>query len=48
MSCGREKALVGEAPYMVSKGFYFDGTPCMDIDSVNSPNKTAFHMYVFI
>lgn len=32
MLCGRSAALF-EAPYLVNKGVYFDGTPCMDIDS---------------
>jgi hypothetical protein len=39
MTCGREKALVGEPPYMVSNGYYFDGTPCMDLDSVNTQHN---------
>lgn len=32
---GRRETLL-EAPYLVSKGVYFDSTPCMDIDSVSA------------
>jgi hypothetical protein len=42
MTCGREKALVGEPPYMVSNGYYFDGTPCMDLDSVGNKNMNPY------
>lgn len=41
MMCGRNSALF-EPPYMVDKGVYFDGTPCMDVDTVGDRRMNPY------
>ena len=41
MFCGRNEVLF-QPPYMVARGVYFDGTPCIDINSVMCVRICAF------
>jgi len=41
MFCGRNKVLF-EPPFMVSNGVYFDGTPCIDINSVGDKSTNPY------
>eukprot|EP00802_Teleaulax_amphioxeia_P009597 Tamp_09617.p5 GENE.Tamp_09617~~Tamp_09617.p5 ORF type:complete len:114 (-),score=28.98 Tamp_09617:539-880(-) len=42
MFCGRDKALTDGPPYMVDKGVYFDGTPCVDLDTDGSKRMNPY------
>ena len=42
MFCGRNQMLWNEPPYLVNKGIYFDGTPCVDVDTVRHLHLASY------